>query len=96
MVQKYIKYLVCQKELTVEYNTQKKEADLENAKKAVAEFKRRISAKIGRQERLNIVEKKDFIKGELLVRYIVRILYKQNNRKFKAEYLRNLKRNWQR
>ena len=96
MVQKYIKYLVCQKELIVEYNTQKKEADLENAKKAVAEFKRRISAEIGRQERLNIVEKKDFIKGELLVRYIVRILYKQNNRKFKAEYLRNLKRNQQR
>ena len=49
---------------------------MENAKKAVAEFKRRMSAKIERQERLDIVEKKDFIKRELLVRYMVRILYK--------------------
>ena len=55
MVQKYIKYLVCQKKLTVEYNTQKKEIDLENAKKAVTEFKRRMSAEIRKQERLDIV-----------------------------------------
>ena len=40
-------------------------------------------------------EKKDFRRGELPGKYIARILYKWNDRKFKNEYLKKLKRNWQ-
>ena len=43
-----------------------------------------------------MVEDKDFRKRELLEKYMVKMLYKQDNRKFKKEYLRKLKKNWQR
>ena len=40
------KYLVCQKGFTAENNTWEKEKDLENMKKLVDEFKRRISVEV--------------------------------------------------
>ena len=40
------KYLMQQKRFTAENNIQNKEEDLENAKKAVVKFKRRLSAKV--------------------------------------------------
>jgi len=43
-----IKYLVQWKRFTVEYDSWKKEEDLENVKKAVAEFKRRLNVEIQR------------------------------------------------
>ena len=36
---------------------------------------------------------KDFRRGELLGRYIVKMLYGQDNRKFEEEYLRKLEKN---
>jgi len=44
---------------------------------------------------LDLIEEKDFRRGELLEKYMVKILYGWNNRKFEEEYLRKLKRNWQ-
>ena len=41
-----------QKKFIVENDIWKKEKDLENAKKAVAEFKRRISVEVRQQERM--------------------------------------------
>jgi len=41
-----------------------------------------------------MIEERDFKKEELLKKYIVKILYGWNNRKFEKEYLRNLERNW--
>jgi len=41
----------------------------------VAEFKRRMNAKIRRQEKFNLAEEKNFRRGELLEKYIVKMLY---------------------
>ena len=61
----------------------------------VVEFERRVNAKIRRQEKLSLAEKKDFRRGELPGKYIAKILYRQNNGRFKDEYLRNQKK-WKR
>ena len=55
-IQGVVKYLVWQKEFTAENDTWKKEKNLENAKEAVAEFERRISTKVKRQEKFNLAE----------------------------------------
>jgi len=47
---------------------------LENAKKVVAEFKERLSAKVRRQEKLDLVKEQDFRRRELLGKYIVKML----------------------
>ena len=58
------------------------------------EFKERINAEGRRQEKLDIVEKRDFRRGKLLGKYTVKMLYGWNDRKFKEEYLRKMERNW--
>ena len=40
-----------------------------------------------------MAEKRDFRRKELLRKYIAKILYRQNNRKFEKEYLKKLERN---
>ena len=45
-----------------------------------------------RQEILDIVEERDFIREELPEKYIAKVLYSWDNRKFK-EYLKKLERN---
>jgi len=42
-----------------------------------------------------MAEKKNFRRGELLGKYMAKILYGWDNRKFEEEYLRKLERNWQ-
>jgi len=42
---------------------QKRKRDLENAKEIIAEYERRMSAKVKKQEQLDIVEERDFIRG---------------------------------
>ena len=49
---------------------------MENTKEVVAEFEERLSAKVRRQEKLNIVEEKDFKRDELPGKYMVMTLYK--------------------
>ena len=41
-----------------------------------------------------MTEEKNFRKGELLGKYIAKILYGWDNEKFDKEYLRTLERNW--
>ena len=41
-----MKYLVCQKRFTTKNDTQKKEKNLENTKKLVEKFERRIKAEV--------------------------------------------------
>ena len=53
-VQEVIKYLVYQKRFIIENKRKKK--NLENAKKAVAKFKRRLSKEVRKQEKLNMIE----------------------------------------
>ena len=54
-----------------------------------------MGAKVRRQEKLDMIEKKDFRRGELLEKYTAKMLYGWNNGKFEEEYLRKLERNWQ-
>jgi len=48
---------------------------LENARELVTEFKGRIDVKVRRQEKLDLAEERDFRRGELPGKYIVKILY---------------------
>ena len=74
--------------MEAKYNLWKRKEDLKNTKKVVAEFEER------KQERLNMVEKRDFRREKLPEKYIAKILYRQNNRKFKNKYLKKLAKNW--
>jgi len=78
-----------------EHDTWEREEDLGSAKEAVEEFERRISAKVRRQEKLDIMKEKNFRKGELPGKYTAKMLYGWDDRKFEEEYLRKLERNWQ-
>jgi len=49
---------------------------LENIKKIVAEFEKKINTKVRRYVKLDIAEKRDFRKRELPGEYIVKILYR--------------------
>ena len=48
---------------------------MENAKKLVVEFERRINTEIRRQKKLDLVEKKNFRRAELPGKYIAKMLY---------------------
>ena len=57
------------------------------------EFEKRVNAEVRRQERMDRVEKKDFGREELPGKYMAKILYRCNNRKFENEYLKRLEKN---
>ena len=78
----------------VEHDSWEKEEDLENIKKLVAEIEGRMNIEVRRQEKLDLVEEKNFRKVELLGKYTVRMLYGWDNGKFENEYLKKLERNW--
>ena len=74
----------------MEYDIWKKEENLENAKKAVVEFKKRLSIEVRKQEKLDLAKEQDFRRRELPEKYMAKILYRWDDRKFKKEYLRKL------
>ncbi len=53
----------------------RKKEDLKNAKKVVAEFEMRMSIRVRKQEKLDLVEEQDYRRGELLGKYIAKMLY---------------------
>ena len=57
------------------------------------EFKGRMNAEVRRQEKLDMIEERDFRRGELLGKFIAKILYGWDNGNFEEEYLRKLERN---
>jgi len=84
----------------VKSNIWEKEKDLENTKELVNKFEERLSTKIRRQEevdqkwktKLNLrVDKSK--RMELLGKYIVKLLYGWDDKKFEEEYLKKLERN---
>jgi len=77
-----------------ENNTWKKKENLENTKKVVVKFKGRVNVEVRQQKKLDKIEKNDFKRGKLLRKYIVKMLYRWDNRKFENKYLKNLERNW--
>jgi len=72
----------------------RKKKDLGNAREALKKFEERMNVEIRRQEKLDMMEEKDFRRGELLGKYTVKMLYEWDNGKFEEEYLRKLERNW--
>ena len=89
------KYLVQWKRFIVKHDTWEKEKNLKNARKAVEKFEERMSAEVRRQEKLDRREEKNFRRGELLGKYMAKILYRWDDGKFEEEYLRKLERFWQ-
>ena len=65
-IQKVVKYLVHWKIFIVEHNIYKRKKDLENTKKIVAKYEKRMSIEVRRQEKLEMEEEQDFRRGELV------------------------------
>jgi len=90
------KYLVHWKGFTVEHDSWERREDLENVKAVLEDFEERMEAEIRRQEKLDRVEERDFRRGELLGKFMVRMLYRWDDGKFEEENLKKLERNWRR
>jgi len=58
-----------------EHDTWKRKEDLGNTREAIKKFKERMSTEVKWQEKLNMIEEKDFRRGELLGKYTVKMLY---------------------
>ena len=74
-IREVIKYSERWKGFIAEHNTWEKEENLENVKEVVIEFKKRINTEVRQQEKLNMVEERDFRRGELPEKYMVKMLY---------------------
>ena len=61
----------------------------------MAEFEGRMSVEVRQQEKLDIAKERDFRREKLPEKYMTKMLYMWDNRKFKKEYLKKLERNWQ-
>ena len=85
-----MKYLVQWKKFMAEYDTWKKEEDLENIKEVVVEFKGRINIEVRWQEKLDRIEERDFRREKLPEKYMAKMLYEWDNKKFEVEYLKKL------
>ena len=57
------------------------------------EFEGRMNAEVRRQEKINMTEEGDLGRGELLEKFMVKMLYRWDNGKFEEEYLRKLEKN---
>ena len=55
-----------------------------------------MNAEIRRQEKIDMAEERDFRRRELPGKFIAKILYGWDDRKFEEEYLKKLERNWRR
>ena len=64
------------KRFMIEYDISKREENLENIKEVVVEFEGRMSIKVRKQEKLDMVKERDSRKGELLENYMTKMLYR--------------------
>jgi len=55
-----------------------------------------MNIEIRRQEKIDMAEERDFRRRELPGKFIAKILYEWDDRKFEEEYLKKLERNWRR
>ena len=78
-----------------EHDTWEKREALGNVREALEEFERRMNVEVRRQEKLDMVEERDFRRGELSGKFTAKMLYGWDDGKFEEEYLRKLERNQQ-
>ena len=98
-----MKYLVKWKGYIAEENIWKRLENLNNAIKKIEEFEkgrfeeeiRRRRVNKGKEIKLN-PEAEEFKRGELPERYIAKLLYGWDDKKFDEKYLKKLERNWNR
>ena len=69
---------------------------MKNAGEALKEFEERMNAEVRRQEKIDMAEERDFRRGELPGKFMVKMLYRWDNGKFEEEYLKKLEGNWRR
>jgi len=90
------KYLVRWKGFTAEGGTWERIENLKNAEEALEKFEGKMNVEVRRQERIDMAEKRNFRRRELLGKFTARMLYRWEDGKFGEEYLKKLKRNWRR
>ena len=90
------KYLVWWKGFTVESDTWEKEEDLRNTKELVNDFEGRLGVEVRQQVGERKAEREKYRRMELLGKYMVKLLYGWDDKKFEKEYLRKLEWNWKR
>jgi len=66
----------------VEYDIWERKRDLGNAREVLEEFKGRMNTEVRRQEKLDMAEEKDFRRGKLPEKFIVKMLYRWDDGKF--------------
>jgi len=90
------KYLVRWKGFTVEGDIWERRENLKNAEELIEEFKQgRIEVR--RQEKIEKKKEVDeYRRVELLGKYMAKLLYGWDDKKFKDEYLKKLEKNWKR
>jgi len=76
------KYLVWWKEFMVEGDTWERKENLKNVEEVLEEFEGRMSVEVRRQERIDMAEERDFRRGELLGKFIAKMLYRWDDGKF--------------
>ena len=81
------------KRFIAEHDSWKKKKDLENIKEVVVEYEGIMNTEVKRQEKLDMAEERNFRRGKLLVKYMVKMLCVYHYRKFKDNYLKKLKKN---
>ena len=76
---------------------------MENTRELVNEFEERLEAEVRRQEgieerwKMKLNPRADeFKRSKLPEKYIAKLLFGWDDRKFKDEYLKKLEKNWQR
>jgi len=57
------------------------------------EFEGRMNAEVRRQEKLDLIEERDFRREDLLGKFMAKMLYGWDDGKFEEEYLRKLEKN---
>jgi len=86
------KYLVWWKGFTAEGDMWEKEEDLKNAKELVDNFEERVGAEIRCQERIEKKgEREEYRRMKLLGKYMAKLLYGWDDRKFEEEYLKKVR-----
>ena len=69
---------------------------MKNVEEVLKEFEGRMSAEVRRQEKINLVEERDFRKGELLGKFTAKMLYEWDDEKFEEEYLKKVESSFSR
>ena len=87
------KYLVWWKGFMEKGDIWERKENLKNVGEALEEFEGRMNAEIRRQEKIDIVEERDFRRGELPGKFTAKMLYRWDDGKFEEEYLKKLERN---